>query len=139
MSKASKAISLALMAIPSLATTQTLCFASASGGGSATRLQLSLPAAGMRLAFIRYEKGTGEVPLVRLREVVVASNGAAPPTVEAIFNEFMEGKTTGQYFLTTSGGAVGDLVYVRAIDGKRFLFHFQPTVGDGQTCNWSGR
>jgi hypothetical protein len=62
-----------------------------------------------------------------------------PATVKTTFSELADGQRTGHYVLTTQGGAVGDLVYVRQKDKRAYTFYedHEATVGDA--CEWSSK
>lgn len=114
---------------------QTLCFASASSG-NVIRLQLTLPAEGSRVAYLHYERGEKRIPLIRIHEEVVASSRRGPATVKTVFSEHVKGEQTGKYMLTTQGGVVGDLVYVRQRSKKAFTFYEDQEATTSDGCLW---
>lgn len=120
---------------PFTSNAQLLCFASASTRNP-IRLQLTLPSEGSQAAFVRYEKGRADIPLLRTSEVVVPVAGQGPATVRSTFSELLDGKRTGQYVLTTQGGAVGDLVYKREKGKKQITFFEDQGAATSAGCDW---
>lgn len=120
----------------SFALAQTLCFASTTPS-SVIRLQLTLPSEGSDLASLKYEKGSQAIPLLRTSESVARESAShGPATVKATFAELADGHRSGEYVLTTRGGAVGDLIYTRAKDKKRFAFYEDQEAAVGDRCEW---
>lgn len=127
--------------LPSLACSQVLCFVSESGR-EAIRLQITLPRDASIAFSIRYERGGADTPAVRLDETAISPPGQVPATVRATFAELIDGQRTGQYVLTTQGGAVGDLVYSRQRDKKEIVFYEDHDATRDDACDWkqgSGR
>lgn len=128
---------LLLLMLPFIASAQVLCFASLPAP-KATRLKLIMPVDGSAIAAVRYEKGFKDISLVRIHEAASGAS-ALPAVVSSVFDEVLDGKRTGRYVLTTQGGVVGDLVYVRLKGRKSFTFYedLEATQGDG--CSWEPR
>jgi len=124
--------------LPSVTSAQVLCFASANPP-KAIRLQLSLPLEGSQVASVRYERGSKDIPLVRVVESSLTTASRGPATVKATFSELVDGQRTGEYVLTTQGGAVGDLVYVRQKDNKVYTFYEDLDATGSVGCEWAAK
>ena len=124
-----------LSLLPPISSAQVLCFAS-QPSPQTIRLQFTLPADGSMAAFVRYERGSVDIPAVRLNEAVISQPGQLPATVETKFAELVDGQRTGQYVLTTQGGAVGDLVYTRQTDKKTTVFYEDHQATSDNSCSW---
>jgi hypothetical protein len=127
-----------LALLPSIADSHTLCFASEVGSKS-VRLQVTLPRDGSVTAFVRYERGSADIPAVRVEETAISPPGQLPATVRSTFAELVDGRRTGQYVLTTQGGSVGDLVYSRQGDTKAIVFYEDHQATTDVACDWSQR
>jgi hypothetical protein len=98
---------------------------------------MTLPRDGSITAFVRYERGGADISAVRLSETAISPSSQLPATVETTFVELIDGRRTGQYVLTTQGGAVGDLVYLRQKDKKAIVFYEDHQATGNDACNWS--
>jgi hypothetical protein len=102
-------------------------------------LQVTLPRDGSITAFVRYERGSADIPAVRVEETAISPPGQLPATVRTTFAELVDGRRTGQYVLTTQGGSVGDLVYSRQRDAKAIVFYEDHQATTDAACDWSPR
>jgi hypothetical protein len=123
-------------ALPAAASARVLCFASAQPMVG-IRLQLTLPVEGSQVGSVRYERSSEDVLLRRISEKVLDPKRPGPAAVAATFSELSGGRRTGEYVLTTVGGAVGDLVYVRQKDKKTCTFYEDLEATSGPRCDWA--
>jgi hypothetical protein len=122
--------------LSAVASAQALCFASAKPG-TGIRLQLTLPVGGSQVGSVRYKHGSNDVLLRRVSEKVLDPKCPGPAAVAATFSELTGGRRAGEYVLTTVGGAVGDLVYVRQKDWKTYTLYEDLEATSGSNCEWA--
>jgi hypothetical protein len=120
------------------ASAQVLCF-STTVPSKAIRLQLTLPRPGTLIGVVRYERGSDDILLLHMDELAVPSPTQVPAVVQTTFAELIDGQRTGQYVLTTQGGAVGGLTYSRQKDKKALSFYEDHEATTADACDWSRR
>lgn len=131
-----KCIFISLIFLPTILNAQTLCFASVASGNK-VRLQLTLPKEGEAMATVKYQRGSNDISVIRCKEERISPKSQIPATVKSTFAEMIDGKQVGKYFLTTTGGAVGELLYVRQRDGKKFSFYEDLDSVTESGCAWN--
>ena len=90
------------------ATAQVLCFKSENIKGKCIRLQLTLPEEGSKLGKIKYENGSNEIGIQRIKENILSGSKKIPATVKTEFAEIIDEKRVGTYLLVTQGAVVGE-------------------------------
>jgi hypothetical protein len=127
-----------LAILPVAAGAQALCFAT-TVSSKTIRLQLTMPRAGTLIGLIRYERGSDDILLMQMDELPVPPPARVPAVVQTTFAELIDGQRTGQYVLTTQGGAVGGLIYSRQKDKKALSFYEDHEATTADACDWSRR
>ena len=117
-------------------TAQVLCMKSVNSN-LPIRLKLSLPGEHSSIGKIKYERGTNEITILRLNELRLTAKSTVPAAIKTRFSEIVDGTFTGSYFLTTQGGAVGELTYQKKNRKKLYKFIDDQESYIGESCNWS--
>ena len=115
---------------------QVLCLKSEKIKDKCVRLQLTLPAEGSNLGKLKYENGSNEIEIKRIKEDVISTNETTPATVRTEFAEIIYGKRAGTYFLVTQGAVVGELTYIQIGKKKRYKFVDDHDSYINDSCSW---
>ena len=118
------------------ATAQVLCFKSEKIRDKCIRLQLTLPEEGSKLGKIKYENGSNELGIQRIKEHILSGSKAIPATVRTEFAEIIDGKRVGTYLLITQGAVVGELSYKQLRKKKVYKFFDDPDSYINDSCSW---
>lgn len=118
------------------ATAQTLCFKSEKIKDKCIRLQLTLPDEGSKLGKIKYENGSNEIGIQRVKEHILSGSKTIPATVRTEFAEIVDGKRVGTYLLVTQGAVVGELTYKQLRKKKFYKFYDDPDSYINDSCSW---
>ncbi len=100
----------------------SICFQSNFSTKKSINLILNLPEDSSDTGSVRYKNGTYNIKIKRINEEILSKNKKTPAPTRSKFAEINEGKITGYYYLTSSGAAIGELLYIRKMDGKNFVF-----------------
>lgn len=118
------------------ATAQVLCLKSEKIKDKCIRLQLTLPEEGSKLGKIKYENGSNEIEIQRIKEEVLSGSKTIPATVRTEFAEIIDGKLVGTYLLVTQGAVVGELTYKQLRKKKFYKFFDDPDSYINDSCSW---
>ena len=118
------------------ALSQTLCFESDQNHGKVIQLRMKI-SPGSESALVRYRGQSKDLPLIFTSEKSNSPRNAPPPiVVTSYWSEYANGLRTGEYRLTTQGAVVGDLIYIRKKDGKKFSFSDDMNAYAVDGCDW---
>jgi hypothetical protein len=103
---------------------------------STLRLQFVFQTEKEDVGYVRYQTGSGPVPVKRMQEkVLFRSSGGRPAAVETQWSEITAGGTTGTYAIVSQGARISEVRYLRK-DGKMFRFEEDLDASTDKGCEW---
>lgn len=100
------------------------------------RLQFELPEGKRRTASVAYQRGSGKIMLRHVETSSVETAPGRPFEFTTTWAEGPRGAPGGTYTVVTQGARIYGFTYVRARDGKRFVFDEDPAALTGPGCSW---
>ncbi|MCA6218250.1 hypothetical protein KGA65_17080 [Ideonella sp. B7] len=116
------------------AVAQPLCLSADNNGDAKIRVKFVLPDEGGKGSYVRYEGGVADIPVVRVREVTLGKE--VPAVVKSTYEEIINGKLNGHYFVISQGAAIGEVRYRRSGSRKVFVFSDDQGSYEGNRCSW---
>ena len=122
--------------LPGIAVAEVgFCFESKLPCGKTINIKLSIPDETGDKGFIRYKNGNSDIAIKKVKEKVLSPKNQLPATVQSKWQEKSNGLATGYYYLTSIGANIGEFIYVRKRDNKRFTF-FDDRQNPELNCGW---
>jgi hypothetical protein len=88
------------------------------------------------VGYVRYQNGSGRVPVKRMQEKELRRvPGGGPSAVETQWAEIAPDGTIGTYAIVSQGARISEVRYLRK-DGKLFRFEEDLDASTDQGCEW---
>lgn len=113
---------------------QSLCLSSDNDADARIRVKFVMPDEGGKGGYVRYESGSSDIPVVRVKEVALSKG--VPAVVKATYDEIFNGKLSGHYVVISQGAAIGEVRYSRVGSRKVFKFSDDQSAYEGDRCSW---
>lgn len=89
-------------------------------------------------ADVQYAGQRGRLPVQRVSQEATVLDEDRPSQFDSVWEERIEGRLTGRYYLTTQGARVYGFSYERARDGRRTEFNEDVEAWQEDGCQWPG-
>jgi hypothetical protein len=111
----------------------SICFEEDSSADN--KIQFIFSIKSDQAAVVRYRNGKDEINLAKVSYRVTSPAKQIPATVKTKWQEIIDGKTNGYYYLTSTGANVSELIYVIK-KGKRIFKFFDSRQNPEMNCGW---
>ncbi|WP_313051696.1 hypothetical protein [Stenotrophomonas cyclobalanopsidis] len=89
-------------------------------------------------ADVQYAGQRGRLPVQRVSQETTVLDEDRPYQFDSVWEERIEGRRNGRYYLTTQGARVYGFSYEHARDGRRTEFNEDVEAWQEDGCHWPG-